>query len=72
MILVEVNFVSDSESEVLRCHGGSSIQGTAKSGRRRAFNHGLNAHLTESVRIANEPWQGLLRAIGFGNLVNAG
>ena len=57
---------------MLRCHGGSSVQGTAKPGRRRTLNHGLDADLTESVRVPYEPRQGLLRAVGFGNLVDAG
>ena len=70
LVLVEINLVPDSEFQMLRGHGGSSIHGSAQSGRSRTLNHGLDADFSKSIRIPYEPRQGLLRAVGFSDLVN--
>ena len=72
LVLVEVYFIPNFEIQVLRGHCGPRVHGSAKSCCGRAFDHSLDAHLSESPCISYEPWQGLGCAVGLRDLINAG
>ena len=71
LILVEVNLVPNCQLQMLSSHCGPRVHGSAETGRGGSLNNGLDTDFTKTVRVPYEPWEGLLRAVGFGDLVDA-